>query len=71
MSLSYTLCLVREMRVPADEGDDMTERVTDHDRPPGLPRWVKLLTLGAVVAVAVLVTLMLLVGGDHGPGMHG
>jgi hypothetical protein len=41
------------------------------DGPPGLPRWVKLLALGVVMALIVLVIVMLLVGGEHGPGMHG
>ena len=41
------------------------------DGPPGLPRWVKLLALGAVVVRTVLVVVMLLVGGEHGPGRHG
>lgn len=48
--------------------------LTDHrvtDRPPGPPLWVKLLALGAAVALIVLVLVMLLTGGDHGPGMHG
>ncbi|MFD2794490.1 hypothetical protein ACFS27_13345 [Promicromonospora vindobonensis] len=38
---------------------------------PGLPRWAKLLVAGAAIAVVVLVVVMLLVGGEHGPGMHG
>ncbi|WP_154402885.1 hypothetical protein [Nocardioides speluncae] len=41
------------------------------DRPPGLPPWVKLLAIGVVIAVVVLVLAMLLVGVEHGPGMHG
>ena len=41
------------------------------DGPPVLPHWVKLLAIGAVVALAVLVMAMLLLGGEHGPGMHG
>ena len=41
------------------------------DVPPRLPHWVKLLTLGAVTVVVVLVLVMLFVGGEHGPGMHG
>ncbi|MFD2027323.1 hypothetical protein [Promicromonospora aerolata] len=38
---------------------------------PGLPRWAKLLALGVGIALVVLVVAMLLVGGEHGPGMHG
>ncbi|MFI6428594.1 hypothetical protein [Promicromonospora sp. NPDC050880] len=38
---------------------------------PGLPRWVKLLAIGVVVAVVVVGAVMLLSGGQHGPGMHG
>lgn len=41
------------------------------DGAPGLPRWVKLLGLGLVIVVVVLVVVMLLVGGEHGPGLHG
>ncbi len=41
------------------------------DGPPGLPHWVKVLALGVVIAVVALVLVMLLVGGEHGPGMHG
>ena len=41
------------------------------DGPPGLPRWVKLLALGAFIVVIVLVVVMLLVGGEHVPGTHG
>ena len=49
--------------------DPMEDRAPDG--PPGLPQWVKLLALGAVIVVIVLVVAMLLVGGEHGPGMHG
>ena len=41
------------------------------DGSPRLPQWVKLLALGLVIALTVLVILMLLLGGEHGPGMHG
>ena len=41
------------------------------ERPPGFPRWVSWLGAGAVAVVVVLVVVMLLVGGEHGPGMHG
>lgn len=49
--------------------DPMDDRAPDG--PPGLPRWLKLLALGALIAVIALVAAMLLVGGEHGPGMHG
>jgi hypothetical protein len=36
---------------------------------PGMPRWVKVSAIVTIVLVA-LVVVMLLVGGDHGPGRH-
>ena len=36
---------------------------------PGVPRWVKVFALIALAVVLVLVVVMLL-GGEHGPGMH-
>jgi hypothetical protein len=49
--------------------DRMDDRVLAG--PPGLPRWVKLLALGAVIVVIVVVLVMVFVGGEHGPGIHG
>ncbi len=53
---------------------EMTDRQRSPDKTPaahpGLPRWVKLLALGTVVVVAVLIVAMLLIGGEHRPGMH-
>lgn len=40
------------------------------DRAEGAPRWVKALVIVAAVLIALLVTAMLLLGGDHGPGRH-
>lgn len=40
------------------------------ERPPAPPRWVGLLVIGALVVLVVLVMGMLLIGGEHGPGMH-
>jgi hypothetical protein len=36
---------------------------------PGAPLWVKIFAVIAVVAV-IMVAVMLLAGGDHGPGRH-
>lgn len=36
-----------------------------------MPGWVKGFIIVAGIAVAVLVVLALVLGGDHGPGRHG
>ena len=41
----------------------------DHPSPTGTPRWVKAFAVIAVVLV-VLVAVMLLSGGRHGPSRH-
>lgn len=38
--------------------------------PPGMPRWVKVLATAVLAVVLVLVVIMLVVGGEHGPGIH-
>jgi putative exporter of polyketide antibiotics len=37
---------------------------------PGVPRWLKVFLLVATAIVVLGVVVMLLVGGDHGPGRH-
>lgn len=39
-------------------------------QPPGMPGWVKVSGLVVLVVGALLVAIMLLSGGDHGPGLH-
>ena len=39
-------------------------------RPPGRPTWVKVLVVAAGVAVALIVVIAILSGGEHGPGRH-
>lgn len=38
--------------------------------PPGMPRWVKVSGLVVLAVLVVLVVIMLLAGGEHGPGLH-
>ncbi|MBY3530799.1 hypothetical protein HFN72_33570 [Rhizobium laguerreae] len=45
--------------------------MVDEPAYPGMPRWVKI--CGVVLAVAILLTALLMVsgiGGQHGPGRH-
>ena len=37
---------------------------------PGTPRWVKTSAVGVIVLLVVLVLIMALAGGEHGPGRH-
>ena len=37
---------------------------------PGMPSWVKVFLLVSAAIVVLGVVVMLLVGGDHGPGRH-
>lgn len=51
---------------------------SDHDLPaasyserPGLPRWVKVSGAVVVLLVLALIAVLLMTGGQHGPGRHG
>jgi hypothetical protein len=35
-----------------------------------MPRWVKVFLISAAVLVALMIALMLVSGGQHGPGRH-
>ncbi len=37
---------------------------------PGTPRWVIALAIAAIFVVALVVAVMLIAGGEHGPGRH-
>jgi hypothetical protein len=40
------------------------------DRFAGVPRWVKIFVVVAAVVVLLMVAVMLMTGGQHGPGRH-
>jgi len=57
----------RHMADPTGSPDGGSEH--DPARPAGTPAWVKVFAVIAVVLIAML-GVMLLSGGDHGPGRH-
>lgn len=47
-----------------------TGREADGGSPPAIPRWVKVVGLVVLVAALILVALLVLVDGGHGPARH-
>ena len=43
----------------------------DQESPPGVPRWVKVSALLAVVVVVLAIAASFVLGIEHGPGLHG
>ncbi len=37
---------------------------------PGLPRWVKVSGIIAIALILLVIVIMLVSGGEHGPGRH-
>ena len=40
------------------------------ERPPGVPRWVKVSGIVVAILVLALVAIVFVAGGNHGPGRH-
>ena len=55
----------------ASDPHDPIETVDGSDRPPGMPRWVKVFGLIAAVLILLLVIVAVAGGGNHGPQRHG
>lgn len=48
----------------------MDEPQSRRETAPPTPVWVRLLVVGFVLAMVLVVVLMLLIGGEHGPSRH-
>ena len=51
---------------PRPESESPVGRPTEE---PGMPRWVKI-SLFIAAAIAIIIVVLLLFGGDHGPSRH-
>lgn len=56
-------------RSSSGDGDDAAAE-RPGGAPPGMPRWVKVFAVIALVLAVLLVGLVALSDGDHGPGRH-
>jgi hypothetical protein len=53
---------------PDSNGDTGVE--TGHGSPPGIPLWVKVFGIVALVLVLLVIIMLFAGGGSHGPGRH-
>jgi len=51
--------------------DPTTTDPTDAERPPGMPRWVKVFVIIAALVIALVIVVAVAGGGSHGPQRHG
>jgi hypothetical protein len=42
----------------------------DRESPPSTPRWVKVFGIIVIILVLLVVAMIFIVGGDHGPSRH-
>lgn len=59
------------MPAGGDPGHGEPARRPGDPGPPPTPRWVKSLGIALLVLAVVAVLVMLVSGGQHGPGRHG
>lgn len=62
--------LVTDMPNPTPGRPDDTSPETDGSSPPGMPRWLKMSGIIVLVVILLVVIIQLVVGGQHGPGLH-
>ncbi len=55
-----------------ENGGDRARGEETHmaDPPPDVPRWVKVFGIVVIVLMLLVVAVMLVAGGEHGPGRH-
>lgn len=53
-----------------DQAPDSEQSRRAGEAPPGIPRWLKVSLIVVLAVAIVLVTVMILAPGQHGPGLH-
>ena len=56
---------IRDNHIPAED-----THMANRPPYPGTPRWVKVFGITVIVVVLLVVAMMFLVGGEHGPSRH-
>jgi hypothetical protein len=55
---------------PSPESNGNTGVGPGRESPPGIPRWVKVFGIVALVLVLLVIIMLFASGGSHGPGRH-
>lgn len=56
---------------PRDTGSDQSREVDPgREPPPRMPRWFRVSAIVVGILILVVIAVMLIAGGDHGPGGH-
>ena len=60
-----------EQRDPDEQRDQATREIAAaHQSTAGTPRWVKAFGVIALVVIVLFLVVLLVRGGEHGPGRH-
>jgi hypothetical protein len=55
---------------PSPDSNGNTDVGPSHGSTPGIPRWVKVFGIVALVLVLLVIIMLFVSGGSHGPGRH-
>jgi hypothetical protein len=55
---------------PSPDANSNPDVGPGRELPPGIPRWVKVFGIVALVLVLLVIIMLFVSGGSHGPGRH-
>ena len=66
----YRILSPKRLKIQLSEPTGEDTHMADLPAYPGTPRWVKVFGIIAIGLVLLVVIMMFIGGGDHGPGRH-